>query len=112
MSDVAKRTLPEWVRTKVEEIVWLDDDHAVTWIQWPGESEPHGGILWHRKPDSAWPWCCGSWYLRQPMHNGKTFREDVPIWTMTSKDPLTLSPSFLCHCGHHGFIREGRWVQV
>jgi hypothetical protein len=32
-------------------------------------------------------------------------------WTVESVDPLTLSPSLLCRaCGHHGFIRGGRWV--
>jgi hypothetical protein len=32
-------------------------------------------------------------------------------WTLVSEDPLTLSPSLLCPiCGHHGFVREGRWV--
>ena len=32
-------------------------------------------------------------------------------WVIEKEDPLTLSPSVLCNtCGHHGFIREGRWV--
>jgi hypothetical protein len=32
-------------------------------------------------------------------------------WTVESMDPLTLSPSLLCiTCGHHGFIRGGKWV--
>lgn len=35
-----------------------------------------------------------------------------PYWTVESRDPLTLSPSLLCHCGDHGFIREGRWVRA
>lgn len=33
-----------------------------------------------------------------------------PYWTVVSWDPLTRSPSLLCHCGDHGFIRDGRWV--
>jgi hypothetical protein len=33
-----------------------------------------------------------------------------PFWELQSAEPLTLSPSLLCHCGDHGFIREGRWV--
>jgi hypothetical protein len=34
-------------------------------------------------------------------------------WTVVSDEPLTLSPSLLCRtCGHHGFIREGRWVDA
>lgn len=32
-------------------------------------------------------------------------------WDVLSVNPLTLSPSLLCRaCGHHGFIREGKWV--
>jgi hypothetical protein len=32
-------------------------------------------------------------------------------WTLVSREPLTLSPSLLCRlCGHHGFIRDGKWV--
>lgn len=32
-------------------------------------------------------------------------------WTVLSDEPLTLSPSLLCKlCGHHGFIRDGKWV--
>lgn len=32
-------------------------------------------------------------------------------WDLVSEEPLTLSPSLLCRaCGHHGFVRDGRWV--
>jgi hypothetical protein len=32
-------------------------------------------------------------------------------WDVQSWEPLTISPSLLCRaCGHHGFIRGGRWV--
>jgi len=31
-------------------------------------------------------------------------------WTVESWEPLTISPSLLCKCGDHGFIREGKWV--
>jgi hypothetical protein len=34
-------------------------------------------------------------------------------WDLLSEDPLTLSPSLLCTaCQHHGFIREGKWIQA
>lgn len=43
---------------------------------------------------------------------GFTGRFDHPTtWELISEDPLTLSPSIACgQCGHHGFIRDGRWV--
>lgn len=34
----------------------------------------------------------------------------VSVWQVESLEPLTLSPSLLCtRCGHHGWIRGGRW---
>lgn len=32
------------------------------------------------------------------------------VWTVESWEPLTLSPSLLCHCGDHAFVRDGKWV--
>jgi hypothetical protein len=32
-----------------------------------------------------------------------------PVWQVESWQPLTVSPSVLCSCGDHGFIRNGRW---
>jgi hypothetical protein len=34
----------------------------------------------------------------------------APRWTVEAWEPLTLSPSLLCGCGHHGFVRNGAWV--
>lgn len=32
-------------------------------------------------------------------------------WHVVSREPLTLEPSLRCRaCGHHGYIRAGRWV--
>ena len=33
-------------------------------------------------------------------------------WRVESWEPLTLSPSLLCSCGDHGFIRNGKWVRA
>jgi hypothetical protein len=35
---------------------------------------------------------------------------DRALWQVHSWEPLTISPSVLCSCGDHGFIRDGRWV--
>lgn len=32
------------------------------------------------------------------------------VWQVESWEPLTISPSVLCSCGDHGFIRDGRWL--
>jgi hypothetical protein len=67
-------------------------------------------ILFHQTPEGA------------PCSGAVTFDGEVQqrveasgrsTWTVESWDPLTLSPSILCQrCGHHGFIREGRWVDA
>lgn len=33
-----------------------------------------------------------------------------PKWIVENWEPLTCSPSLLCYCGDHGFIKEGKWV--
>lgn len=36
--------------------------------------------------------------------------DGAPRWAVELFEPLTISPSVLCHCGYqHGFIRNGRW---
>ena len=102
-----ERILPDWAADNQKHVVWLDDDHAVTWTFDKGEDEPCGGLIWHRTENdvtSATPgWCVGGFFYRG---------NHTPLWTLENKDPLTLSPSILCGCGHHGFIREGKWVQA
>lgn len=52
-------------------------------------------------------WCAGSITFDLPPLNA-TARA---VWQVHSLDPLHVEPSLLCRsCGHHGFIREGRWV--
>lgn len=38
-------------------------------------------------------------------------KEGRPMWTVVSKEPLTLTPSIVCGCnGQHGFITNGVYV--
>lgn len=66
-----------------------------------------GAIVWHIPPGmDAEHEHAGSITFEghaTPGHTG-------PTWTVESEDPLTISPSILCSCGDHGFIKEGRWV--
>lgn len=102
---MAERILPDWNKHDQEHVVWLDDDHAVTWTIAQSDGEANGGILWHRKQGDDW--CCGAFFIR-PEGNP----QGVDIWQLVAKEPLTLSPSFLCHCKHHGFIRDGKWISA
>lgn len=63
-----------------------------------------GLIESHRAPDGRE--CGGSVTFDVPEAEGL----NGPRWTVESMDPLTISPSVLCSCGHHGFIQAGRWV--
>ena len=68
--------------------------------------ERFGAIIYHSTPDGA-P-CLGA-----IIFDGSVARRvtpDHPFWTVQRWEPLTVTPSLLCHCGDHGFIRDGRWV--
>lgn len=70
-----------------------------------------GAIVYHPiKPDDqtcAWRNLCGGYISFDiPANAGETRAK----WQVVQMEPLTLSPSLACHCGDHGFIREGRWV--
>lgn len=66
---------------------------------------PRVGLLEsHRSPDGRE--CSGSVTFDVPEAEGLK----GPRWTVESWEPLTISPSILCSCGWHGFIRGGRWV--
>lgn len=68
-----------------------------------------GGILYHPRPDGSE--CGGAVSFGRPWPGKASAHEQLrPVWTVVSLDPLEISPSVLCHCGFHGFIRGGRWV--
>jgi hypothetical protein len=87
--------------------VWLDIGHGVAIALRHFEGQLAGVAYTHPKPDGSGP-CKGprsgaDWVPVKP-------HDPIGGWDLVSKDPLTLSPSLLCRaCGHHGFIRDGRW---
>lgn len=58
--------------------------------------------------------CMGSIYFDTPEAAAAApehFARGWARWQLHSLDPLDVSPSLLCRtCGHHGFIRQGRWI--
>lgn len=92
-----------------DDMRWIDLGHGVDicFTSWH-EHERVGLIERHGCPE-----------MGNEAGNGVLFRLDgVPeafpgraLWTVEQWEPLTLWPSLLCRaCGHHGFIRDGRWV--
>lgn len=70
------------------------------------DETPCGGIIDHVRQDGT-P-CRGAVTFDTPtMH--QVF-PDSHYWRLIMLEPLTLEPSILCHCGDHGFIRQGIWV--
>jgi len=61
---------------------------------------------WHRLPNGN---MCGSW-IPFDVPAAYKYTAGSPKWQVASYEPLTLSPSLLCNCGDHGFIRDGKWV--
>lgn len=64
------------------------------------------GILhWHPGPDGS----IHAGGVNFDTEHGRAAAGRAAVWQVESLDPLTISPSVLCSCGHHGFIRNGRW---
>lgn len=97
----------------------LGDGHTAEWEGWYPDRELNPGLgdvpdvekwgltIYHKNPSGSD--CAGFVTLdgevQRRMEPNRTNR-----WTVESWDPLTLSPSVLCSCGDHGFIRGGRWI--
>lgn len=67
-----------------------------------------GGIIRHVKADGTV--CEGSiWFDCQVV---REVFPGHPMWTVSSFEPLTCAPSFLCHCGDNGYICDGKWARA
>lgn len=78
------------------------------------DEERFGAIIRHRPgptpmvpPERSTGWCEGAVTFDCPAARTGGHRA---TWTVESWEPLTISPSVLCSCGDHGFIRQGQWV--
>lgn len=101
---------------------WIDlgDGHAVSYVQWAPDRdlnpqyadlpdvERYGAEVKHTTPQGK-P-CAG--YVTFDSETARRIATGAPMWTVESWEPLTLSPSLLCSCGDHGFIRGGQWVRA
>lgn len=97
----------------------LGHGHTLQFTRWAPDRElnPHsahlpdveryGALVSHQRPDGGGD-CMGG-----VTFDGEVQRQINPtqaMWTVESWDPLTLSPSLLCSCGDHGFVRDSIWV--
>jgi hypothetical protein len=108
----------------------LGDGHYLDWTTYEGER--CGGIISHTKDQALYEsqmaklkesgnydeevaefyrLCQGAITIKGSTSAIKHARQAVWEMTGTFEQP-TFSPSFLCHCGDHGFVREGKWVRA
>jgi hypothetical protein len=105
-----------------EHALYLGDDHWLDWsIAGDDDDTRVGAIVYHTLPAGAPDYlgngiCAGGvawadtvWQREHPERKYNHAR-----WTLTgaADEHLTLSPSLLCSCGDHGFIRDGKWVKA
>lgn len=87
----------------------LGDGH---WIDWSNyKDERCGGIITHTTVKNETGFCQGAFTIK-----GSKWDVEYPgraHWEFSGTPEVpTLAPSFLCHCGDHGFVREGKWVRA
>jgi hypothetical protein len=83
----------------------IGGNHVLVLVTPDGSSEPSGADVEHLRPDGK-P-CIGWVAFDVAAHE---FLPAERKWQVESWEPLTLSPSLLCGCGDHGFVRSGRWA--
>ena len=89
---------------------WIDigSDHHMAFFSW--HEVAHAGVMVKHPSKGqnhipAGDLCMGSIGFDLPETKGMSGGK----WQVQSMDPLTVSPSLLCSCGNHGYIRNGRW---
>lgn len=87
-----------------DDVEWTDIGSGVS-IHFTKDAD-HGVYgLWERHVGKDGAPCMGNVFFRDVLPNAS------PSWVVESREPLTMSPSILCRtCGHHGSIREGKWI--
>ena len=92
--------------------------HSIAWTSWRPDRElnpqyshlqdveRYGLLVKHSNSDGN-P-CMGGVVFEGPVADEVS--PDAQKWAVESWMPLTLSPSLLCSCGDHGFLREGQWI--
>lgn len=113
----------------MDEIIDLGDGRTLRWVQWSPDRELNpqydgipdigkaAGIIRHPlRPEDDQAHCRERGYCEGAIHPDTPEVRQVmsphALWQVESWEPLTLSPSILCHCGEHGYINQGKWVSA
>lgn len=97
----------------------LGDDHLLYYTHWSPDRTLNpqyegipdipkaGAFIEHKTPQGID--CTGAIWFDVPNIRHVTEHD---VWQIEKWEPLTISPSVLCKCGDHGFIKEGRWARA
>jgi hypothetical protein len=99
----------------------LGDGHTAEYVGWAPERDLNPqfdgipdvekwGLLIHHPHASTGEPCAG--FVTFESDTQRFAAPKAVTWEVHSWEPLTISPSVLCSCGDHGFIRDGRWVRA
>lgn len=88
-----------------ERTVDIGSGHILVVVTPDGSDRPSGVDVHHATPDGQ---PCIGWVPLDVPDNDYLPAERK--WQVEAWEPLTLSPSLLCGCGDHGYIRDGVWV--
>lgn len=102
-----------WDLPGYEHVFHIDADHYGQWLDRRHSPEDeHGNPI---APDAAvllydWHWDprAQRWHGGAVLINGRG--SSRLGHDLVSINPLTFSPSWLCDCGDHGWVRDGKWV--
>jgi hypothetical protein len=99
----------------------LGDNHWLDWLVTDFESKERcGAIITHLSDKTETGRCDGmvEWaptkFAREHPERLTEREQNQVRWTLegVADEHITLSPSILCQCGDHGFIRDGKWVRA
>lgn len=93
----------------------LGGGSSFTWFYDAEHEAPIGIIEHHPKPEGGPGLYCGGYVAWTPPAPGTGYSRSCNHQLVSGapgdEEHLTISPSLLCRtCGHHGFIRDGKWV--
>lgn len=85
----------------------IGDGHEISFVFY--KDDQRAGMNVRHKTPAGEP--CEGFITFEGSAWAKEFSNAV-TWKVENWDPLTISPSLLCRCGDHGWIREGKWVRA
>lgn len=113
--------------TPPEGSIDIGNDHWLRYTRWAPDRDlnpqykdipdipKYGATIWHRERGGDGGYHAGGVTFDIPEVRNLDAIEGYrqhETWQVELWEPLTISPSVLCQCGDHGFVRAGKWVSA